>query len=140
VDHGDARAVRLVRTGETDRLAVEQDLALIFGVDARQDPHEGAFPGAILAGKDVNLALAQVEGNVLEHPVGPKTFTDTPEFQEFLRQYPDLQLDVPSFFTNRTAQREPGNADWARCRLSRLRRLAAIKGARTGGSHGLPGI
>ena len=61
VDHADAAPDGVVRAGDLDCLAVEQDLAGIGHGQAVEDVHEGALAGAVLAEQGVDLPLADLE-------------------------------------------------------------------------------
>ena len=55
------RGDRVGRAGDPDRLAVEEDLALVGRGQPVQDVHEGRLAGAVLAEQRVDLARADVE-------------------------------------------------------------------------------
>ena len=61
VDRADAGRLRLLRRGELDGLAVEQDLAGILPVIAGQDLDQGRLAGAVLADQRMNLARLDLE-------------------------------------------------------------------------------
>ena len=61
VHHPDPRVERLPRIREPDRIAVEQDLALVGPVEAREDVRERALAGAVLAEQRVNLTDRRLE-------------------------------------------------------------------------------
>ena len=56
VDHPDAGAHRVAGAGEGDRLAVDQDLALVGLVEPVEHVHQRALAGAVLAQQGVDLA------------------------------------------------------------------------------------
>ena len=56
VDHADAGADRIARAAELDRLAVDQDLALVGPVEAGEDVHQRGLAGAVLAEQAEDLA------------------------------------------------------------------------------------
>ena len=56
VDHADAGGDRVARAAERDRLAVDQDLALVGLVEAVQDVHQRGLAGAVLAEQGEDLA------------------------------------------------------------------------------------
>ena len=58
VHHADAFVERVARRVEVHRLAVEEDLALVRPVEAREDVGEGRLAGAVLAEQRVHLARA----------------------------------------------------------------------------------
>ena len=55
-DHADAGGPGGGRRAELDRLAVDEDLALLRAVDAVEDLHQRALAGAVLAEQGVDLA------------------------------------------------------------------------------------
>ena len=57
VHHADPGVERVARRVELDRLAVEQDLALVRPVEPGEDVRERALAGAVLAEQRVHLAL-----------------------------------------------------------------------------------
>ena len=61
VHHADAAADRVVRAVDLDRLAVEEDLALVRHRHPVEDVHEGRLAGPVLAEQRVDLAGADVE-------------------------------------------------------------------------------
>ena len=65
VHHADPRVERLARRVELDRLAVEQDLALVGPVEPGEDVRQRALARAVLAEEGVHLALSRLE----VHPV-----------------------------------------------------------------------
>ena len=65
VHHADAFVQRVARRVEVHRLAVEEDLALVRPVEARQDVGERRLAGAVLAEQRVHLARGRLEVHVL---------------------------------------------------------------------------
>ena len=61
IDRLDAAFAGLLRRGEVDRLAVEQDLALVVVEHAGDRLDNGRFAGAVVAGERDNLAGIDVE-------------------------------------------------------------------------------
>ena len=61
VHHPDPRVERVAGRRELDRLAVEQDLALVRPVEAGEDVRERALAGAVLAEQRVHLADRDLE-------------------------------------------------------------------------------
>ncbi len=61
VHHADPGVERVARRGERDRLAVEEDLALVRPVEAGEDVRERRLAGAVLAEQRVHLALGRLE-------------------------------------------------------------------------------
>ena len=62
VHHPDPALDRVLRRLEHDRLAVQQDLALVGPVEPIEDVHQGGLSGAVLAEKRVHLARAAARG------------------------------------------------------------------------------
>ena len=56
VDHADAGADRVAGAAELDRLAVDEDLALVRPVEAGEDVHQRGLAGAVLAEQAEDLA------------------------------------------------------------------------------------
>jgi hypothetical protein len=65
VDHPDPRLDGVARRAERDRLAVEQDLPGVRLVEAVEDVHQRRLAGAVLAQQRVDLALLNVERDVV---------------------------------------------------------------------------
>ena len=63
--HPDAGVDRGLRRAELDRLARDHDLALVRVVEPVEDVHQGRLAGTVLAEQRVDLALAQVEVDVV---------------------------------------------------------------------------
>ena len=64
---------------EPDHLAAEHDLALIRGVHAAQDLHQGALAGAVLADQSVDLARQQIEIDAVERDRAAEALGDAAE-------------------------------------------------------------
>ena len=78
VDHADPVPNGVARPLHHDRLSVDHDLPGVGLDEAVQDIHQRALAGAILADKGVNLALADLQINlVIRHHAG-KFFRDPP--------------------------------------------------------------
>ena len=65
VDHADPAGDGVGRAVDRDRLAVEQDLALVGDGQPVQDVHEGRLAGAVLAEQGMDLARPEVEVDVV---------------------------------------------------------------------------
>ena len=65
VDHADAAGDRVGGSGDLDRLAVEQDLALVRRRQPVEDVHQRRLAGAVLAEQGVDLARPDVEVDVV---------------------------------------------------------------------------
>ena len=65
VHHPDAGVDRGARRAELHRLARDHDLALVRVVEPVEDVHQGRLAGAVLAEQRVDLALAEVEVDVV---------------------------------------------------------------------------
>ena len=61
VDHADPARDGIGRTEDVDRLAVEQDLALVGHRQPVEDVHQRGLAGAVLAEQRVDLARPEVE-------------------------------------------------------------------------------
>ena len=66
VDDRDAQFARVGRTVDDHGLAVHRDRAFVRLMDAGQELHERALPGAVLADQRMHLARTQVERDVDE--------------------------------------------------------------------------
>ena len=65
VHHADAQCVGIIGVADGDLLAIFQDLALFWLIQAEQHAHQRTFARAILAQKGVYLALAQLQGDII---------------------------------------------------------------------------
>ena len=65
VDHPEPGRDRVARRAEFDGRPVEEDLAGVRPVEPRQDVHQRALAGPVLAQQGVDLARAQVEINLV---------------------------------------------------------------------------
>ena len=79
------RAFASAGDGELDRLAAQHDLALVRGVDAGEDLHQGALAGAVLADQSVDLARQQVEIDAVERGRAAEALGDAAEREDRLR-------------------------------------------------------
>ncbi len=61
MDHADAGGDRLGGRAEGERFAVDEDLALVGGVQPVEHVHQGALAGAVLAEQGDELALGDGE-------------------------------------------------------------------------------
>ena len=66
MDDADAEFLRPAGRSDLDRLAFQQDLAVIGLVDAGQDLHQRRLAGAVLAHQGVHLAGAQFQPGVVQ--------------------------------------------------------------------------
>ena len=80
------RVDRVLRRGERDLLAVEQDLARVRVVQPVEDVHQRRLAGAVLAEQRVHLALAELEVDVVvgEHP--GELLRDSAELEDCCRR------------------------------------------------------
>jgi len=76
MDHAQAGRDRIARGPETDALAFHVDRAGFRLVEAGQHVHQGALAGAILAQQRVDLALAQVEIDMIVGKYAGEAFDD----------------------------------------------------------------
>ena len=81
-DHADALTDRLAGGAELHHLPPDANFALVRSVKSGDDAHEGGLARAILTENRVNLALAQVEVDVIVGKHSGKALGDLPEFQD----------------------------------------------------------
>ena len=81
VDHADAGRDRITGPVELDRLAVDQDLALVRRVEAVQDVHEGGLAGAVLAEQAEDLAGLHDEVDPLVGDDAGEALGDPPQLE-----------------------------------------------------------
>ncbi len=65
VNHADPQGIGVVRVLDFDLNTVLLDDAFFRLVQAEQNAHQRAFPGAVFTQQRVNLALAQLQGDVV---------------------------------------------------------------------------
>ena len=82
VHHPDPAVDRVLRRLERDRLAVQQDLALVGLVEPVEDVHQRRLAGAVLAEQRVHLAAPQVEIDVVVRDDPRKPLRDPAELQD----------------------------------------------------------
>ena len=82
VHHPDPCVDRVVRRAELDRLAVEQDLALVGPVEPVEDVHQRRLAGAVLAEEGVHLAAAQVEVDVVVREDAREALRDAAQLED----------------------------------------------------------
>ena len=82
VNHGDAEAAGGEGIGGVNKLAVEDDLAGISGVNAGEDFAEGAFACAIFTHQGVTLTLFNLHGNVVEGEDAWEPLRNVSKFEE----------------------------------------------------------
>ena len=82
VHHPDARVDRGARRAEPHRLALDQDLALVGVVEPVEDVHQGRLPRAVLAEERVDLALAEVEADVVVRDDPGEALRDVPHLED----------------------------------------------------------
>ena len=75
-DHPDTGRPGPVDGGEVDRLAVDQNLALVGRVHPLKDLHQGRLAGAVAAGKGVYFTLGDFEADVAQHRGGVEGLVD----------------------------------------------------------------
>ena len=81
VDQVDAQRARLARIADFDRFAVENDLARVRRVHARQDFHQGTLAGAVFAHHGMDLALAHRQVHAAQRARGAKALLDAAHFK-----------------------------------------------------------
>ena len=74
VDDRDASAFGVLNARETNRRALDPDLAVIVDMHAGEDLHQGRFAGAVLPHKRVDFAAPQVEVDVAKRRHSGKGF------------------------------------------------------------------
>jgi hypothetical protein len=84
VDRGDAGGLRLGGLREGDRLAVEQDLARIAGVVAREDLDQRRFAGAVLPDERMHLPAPDLERRARERRDAREALVDAAHGEEGL--------------------------------------------------------
>ena len=82
VHHADPEVDRVAGRAHLDRLAVDQDLALVRPVEAVEDVHQRRLPGAVLAEQRVHLAAAQVEVDVVVRDHAGEALRDALQLEE----------------------------------------------------------
>ena len=65
VHHADAEAIGLAGVADVDRLAVDEDLTGVRLVDAHDDIHQSRLARTVFAEQGEDLALMQLEGNIV---------------------------------------------------------------------------
>ena len=82
VDHGDAVLQRLLRVFEVNFLTVQDDGALLLGIDAEQTLHQGGLSGAVFTHQCVDGARADGKGNAVQRLDTGEFLRDIPHFQQ----------------------------------------------------------
>ena len=80
-NHADAEAARGAGIGDSDRRAVEQNLAFVRRLDAVNHLDEGRLAGAVLAEQRVNLARLDFEMDVVVGAHAGKRLADADQLQ-----------------------------------------------------------
>ena len=92
VDHADSQVVGIVGVFDVHLFAVLADLALLGLVEAEEHAHEGALASAVLPQERVDLALFQLQGDiVIGHDAG-ETLGDVEHFDRI-----GFQSSIPPF-------------------------------------------
>jgi hypothetical protein len=78
----DTQVVRLLRVGDVLRLPLEEVLAVIERVDARNALDQGALAGTVVTHQRGDLACVDRQVDTLEHAHGAETLVDTLELQQ----------------------------------------------------------
>ena len=81
VDHADPVIDRILRRMQTDRLPLDQNLALVGVVEAVEDVHESRFPGAVLPEEGVHLAATEIEVDAVVCDDPGKSLRDPAELE-----------------------------------------------------------
>ena len=74
--HADAECIRVVRVADIDNLAVFQYFALFRLVKTEKNAHKSRFSRSVFAEQGMNLALFQLQGNVVVGNDSGKPFGD----------------------------------------------------------------
>ena len=82
---GDALAHRALRIMKVDRLAVEDDSALVSLVDAAEDLDQGRFAGAVFADDGVDLPRPHGDGDLPQGMGAAERLGDITQLEEILR-------------------------------------------------------
>ncbi len=82
VDDRDPQLLGLQRAGQLDRLALEEDLSLVAGVDAGEDLHQRGLAGAVLTDEDEDLARSNLEVHILQRLHAGKPLADSLDLED----------------------------------------------------------
>ena len=82
MDHGDAVFQRLLRIFEINFLAVQNDGAAVFGIDAKQALHQRGFSRAVLAHQRMDGTGPDGKGNAVQRLDTREFLCDIPHFQQ----------------------------------------------------------
>src|SRR5256884_8952491 len=82
MDHPDPESDRIARPGDPDLAPADADRAGIRPVEAIQHVHERRLPGAVLADKRVDLALADRQVDALQRLQVAEAFGDPPHLEK----------------------------------------------------------
>ena len=113
MDDADAGRFGVARAGEADRLAGQQQLAVVVGDHAGQNLHQRAFAGAVLAADRVQLARQHVERDVRQREHAGKALGDAVDRDDgLLRGHgrssaPGLPLQLDELDRTQCHQRRP---------------------------------
>ena len=75
-------SIAALRRAEPDRLALDQDLALVRVVQPVEDVHQRRLAGAVLAEQRVHLAFAEVEADVVVRDDARKALRDVAHLED----------------------------------------------------------
>ena len=89
VDHGQPGEHGVARVLESDRLTVDQNLALIGVIQPEEDVHQGRLAGAVFAEQGVDLALLDGELDAVVGNDTGESFDDSPHFDRRRRPVED---------------------------------------------------
>ena len=84
VDDDDARRTTVQGRGESRRLAVDPDLALVRRKFSRQDVDQGRLAGAILADDRMHLSAAKSHGDMIKRDDAGEPFGDPGYLDDFV--------------------------------------------------------
>jgi hypothetical protein len=83
---GDALAYRALRIMKVDRLAIEDDSALVSLVDTAEDLDQGRFAGAIFADDGVDLPRPHSDGDLPQGMGTAERLGDITQLEEIVRR------------------------------------------------------
>ena len=86
-DHGDAGIEGLARRSDVDRLAVDQNVALVGLIDAVQHLEQRGLAGAVLADEADDLALVDGEADIVQRLHAGEGFRDVADFEDRLPSF-----------------------------------------------------
>ena len=80
MDHADVVGVRIVGGAESHLLAPDEDLAAVRFIHAEEHTHQRGFAGAVFPQQGVNLALLDLDGDIVVGDNPGKALSDVAHF------------------------------------------------------------